>query len=381
MLIGLSGSLITHHFAERILPEEFAGRLGEASLGAAHQSLARWWHAECSQLGPASSVRAVWDTAAAPLAEHLGFTVETSRGEGHDTRHAILQCGTSRLVLFATTWNTSLDNLWREAVRSGIGLDAPWVFCTNGHQWRLIDTVRTYSRAYVHFDLRQTIEHPATFGLFWGLLRAEAFRPTDAGPPLVVQVIQSSARHGHAVGRSLRFGVIEAVQCLLGALNKCGRHNLNHLLDESLTIVYRLLFLMFAESSGPGAKLAPSLSRKLHGRIAARPRGAQRTRTRPVGNAPGHCPTCAQGVPRREARRAAVQRPPVLTSTLSHRRDVCSGRRIRAPGAAGIVVDRVGSSAPREGGRSSRHDTRGTHGATDANRLSRPWCRTAWRGL
>ena len=250
MLIGLSGSLITHHFAERILPEEFAGRLGEASLGAAHQSLARWWHAECSQLGPASSVRAVWDTTAAPLAERLGFTVETSRSEGHDTRHAILQCGSNRLVLFATTWNTSLDNLWREAVRSGIGLDAPWVFCTNGHQWRLIDTVRTYSRAYVHFDLRQTIEHPATFGLFWGLLREEAFRPTDVGPPLVVQVIQSSARHGHAVGRSLRFGVIEAVQCLLGALNKCGRHNLNHLLDESLTIVYRLLFLMFAESRG-----------------------------------------------------------------------------------------------------------------------------------
>ena len=250
MLIGLSGSLITHHFAERILPEEFAGRLGETSLSAAHQSLVRWWHAECSQLGPASSVRAVWDKAAAPLAEHLGFAVEASRTDGHDTRHALLQCGSSRLVLFATTWNSSLDTLWREAVRSGIGLDAPWVFCTNGHQWRLIDTVRTYSRAYLHFDLRQTIEHPATFGLFWGVLREEAFRPTDVGPSLVVQVIQSSARHGHAVNRSLRFGVIESVQCLLGALNKCGRHNLDQLLDESLTIVYRLLFLMFAESRG-----------------------------------------------------------------------------------------------------------------------------------
>ena len=131
-----------------------------------------------------------------------------------------------------------------------MGLDAPWVFCTNGHEWRLVDTQRTYSRAYLQFDLQQTIQHLPTFGVFWGVFREEAFRASAVDASLVVEAIRSSARHGHAVTRSLRFGVVEAVQHLLGALNRCGRHSLTHLLDESLTIVYRILFLMFAESRG-----------------------------------------------------------------------------------------------------------------------------------
>ena len=66
--------------------------------------------------------------------------------------------------------------------------------------------------------------------------------------PLVLEIIRSSARHGQAVSRSLRVGVIESVQHLLGGLNKCGAHDLSRLFDESLTVVYRVLFLMFAES-------------------------------------------------------------------------------------------------------------------------------------
>jgi len=250
MLIGVSGSLVSHHFAERILHEEFAGRLGEGSLSAAHKALRRWWHDSCTQLGPASSVRAIWNIAAAPLAEHLGFTVGTSSIDKNRAQHAILTFAGGRLVLFAAAWSVSLDSVWREAVRSGIGLDAPWVFCTNGREWRLVDSQRTYSRAYLQFDLRHTIENPSTFGVFWGVFRQEAFRTDTHEAPLIVQVIRASARHGQAVGRSLRFGVIEALQHLLGGLNKCGRHELARLLDESLTVVYRVLFLMFAESRG-----------------------------------------------------------------------------------------------------------------------------------
>ena len=247
MLIGLTGSLVSHHFAQCVLHEEFAGCLGDASAGAAHRSFARWWSSDGSRLGPASSARAVWDLAAAPVAEQLGFTVSPSIGAVRDRRYATLTGAPGRLVLVASTWTTSLDTLWRDAVRGGIDRDAPWVFCTNGHQWRLVDTQRTYSRAYLEFDLRHAIEHLPTFRVFWGVLREEAFRP-DGGASLIDRVIRSSARHGQAVNRSLRFGVIEAVQHLIGGLHTCGRHTLPRLLDESLTVVYRLLFLMFAES-------------------------------------------------------------------------------------------------------------------------------------
>src|SRR5687768_2540983 len=248
MLPGLSGSLVSHYFAERILFEEFGGRLGDASIAAAHKAFVRWWHADASQLGPASSIRSIWDVAAAPLVDMLGFAARPPTGDGADVRHALLTSTNSRIALVVSTWTISLDNLWRETARRGIGLDAAWVLCTNGRELRLVDTQRTYSRAYLQFDLERTANHPSTFRVLWGVLREEAFRCEAGRLPLVLEIVRSSARHGQAVSRSLRVGVIESVQHLLGGLNKCpstslraGMHDLSRLFDESLTVVYRVL--------------------------------------------------------------------------------------------------------------------------------------------
>src|SRR5688572_8753888 len=251
MLPGLSGSLVSHYFAEEILQAEFSGRLGEDSRAAAERSFARWWQTQASQLGPASSIRSIWDVAAAPLVELLGFTVGLPTGEGSDVRHARISpaqaghYGKGRgVALVAATWNLSLDNLWRDAARLGIGLDTTWVLCTNGRELRLVDTQRTYSRAHLQFDLQQTANHHATFTVFWGAMRAAAFRSGADASPLILDIIRSSARHGQAVSRSLRVGVIESVQHLLSALTPSARTTeLSQLFDESLTIVYRVLFL------------------------------------------------------------------------------------------------------------------------------------------
>jgi len=251
MLNGLTGSLLSHHFAERVLPEEFEGQLGESALTSTHKSFIHWWHRECAQLGPSSSIRAIWDVMAVPLVVRLGFTAPATVGSGAHLRYAIANGAGCHLVLLASAWDASLDSVWREAVRGGLHAEAPWALCTNARQWRLVDCRRTYhSRAYLQFDLPATIEHLPTFAVFWAVLREEAFRRPANGSPLVLRVMQASARHGHAVSRSLRSGVIEAVQHLLVGLSRCGRHELTQLMDESLTVVYRLLFLMFAESRG-----------------------------------------------------------------------------------------------------------------------------------
>jgi hypothetical protein len=248
MLAGLSGSLLSHHFAERILQDEFSGRLGDASLAGAARSFAHWWEAHGSQLGPASSIRSIWDLAAVPLVELLGFRAAPPAGDECDVRHASLIASSGRVALVAATWSLSLDNVWRDAARRGIGVDASWVLCTNGRELRLVDTQRTYSRAYLQFDLRRAVDHPPTFAVLWGVLRADCFQCGPSGSSLVLDIIRSSARHGQAVSQSLRAGVVESVQHLVGGLNKCGRHELSQLFDESLTVVYRVLFLMFAES-------------------------------------------------------------------------------------------------------------------------------------
>ncbi len=250
MLIGLSGSLVSHHFAERVLRDEFAGRLGEATARIAFSRFARWWMAASAQLGPASSIRAIWDVAAVPLAEQLGFTVTADSHSLRNARCAGLTAAGVRVELLATTWDESLDNLWRDAVRHAIVRDVPWILCTNGRQLRLVDGKRTYSRAYVQFDLKHAAAHIGTFNILWALLRAESFAARGQAIPLIAELVRSSARHGEAVSRSLRHGVVEAVQHLLSGLHQCERRDLSQLFDESLTVVYRVLFLMFAESRG-----------------------------------------------------------------------------------------------------------------------------------
>ena len=248
MLIGLSGSLVSHHFAEKVLRDEFAGRLGESTASIAFSAFARWWMAASEQLGPASSIRAIWDVAAVPLAEQLGFTVTPDSHSLRNARCAGLTAAGVRVELLATTWDESLDTLWRDAVRQSIVCDVPWILCTNGRQLRLVDGKRTYSRAYVQFDLKHGATHTGTFHILWALLRAEAFAARGQSIPLIAELVRSSTRHGEAVSRSLRHGVVEAVQHLLSGLHQCGRRDLSQLFDESLTVVYRVLFLMFAES-------------------------------------------------------------------------------------------------------------------------------------
>ena len=257
MLKGLSGSLVSQHFAERILEVEFAGQLGEASAPQGRQRLLRLWHEQAAQLGPASGARTLWNQAAA-LAEVLGCVVQHVDAIGDGLRGALLTFEDARVGLVAGSWDDSPDTLWRSAVRFGIGLRQPWCICTNGRQLRLVDALRTYSRAYLQFDFPQAIEDTQTFSLFWAVLRSDAFRADSGEAPLVLRIVHASARHGQAVGRSLRLGVVQAVDHLFrGRLDsKGGRRRISDtdaspaMFDEALTVVYRVLFLMFAEARG-----------------------------------------------------------------------------------------------------------------------------------
>jgi hypothetical protein len=247
MLAGLSGSLLSHYFAEQLLAAAFPGRLGEASVQTARGAFSAWWRQEGANLGPASSLRAIRDRACQPLAEMLGFA---------SPRRDVIGPG---VAMVAGLWNDDLDQLWRHAVRTAIAGDLQWCLCTNGHQLRLVDAQRTYSRDFLEFDLSSVIADPRTFAVLWGLLRADAFRQTPGRDPLILEIIQTSARHGAAVSRALRVGVIDAVGRLLAGLlggyspRKFLRPSESELadgFDESLTLVYRVLFLMFAEARG-----------------------------------------------------------------------------------------------------------------------------------
>jgi hypothetical protein len=144
-------------------------------------------------------------------------------------------------------WNESLERTWRAVVLEGIRSDARWCFCSNATALRIVDGHHTWSRHYVEFDLAlASREAPATAAL-WSLARADAM----SGPVTVLDRASAlSARHGAAVCKALGDGVLHALELLIAALASTQGHSPLILFDQSLTVLYRVLFLLFAEARG-----------------------------------------------------------------------------------------------------------------------------------
>ena len=262
MLPGVSGSLVSQYFAESLLPETFAGQLGESAREGALAALLRWSRGPARRLGPVSGARSVYDLTAAPLVATLGFEPSILQAARDDS---FLVGGLGRAavpVLLVTAWGAPLDAAWRAAVRSVVGTGAPWCFATNGCHLRVVDARLACARRFIDFDLECALGDTASFAVLWGLCRKPAFDP----PSLVERIADASARHAIGVSRSLRHSVLGAMDALLSALAAAGqrtpgrpprRHlassdpgEIEALHEQALTIVYRILFLLFAESRG-----------------------------------------------------------------------------------------------------------------------------------
>lgn len=254
MIEGITGSLVTHHFAEQVLPTAFAGRLGEASRERARRALRAWCRRDGLSLGPASPLRAVFDLGAAPIASLLGFSARQPRlaaAGGSLVADAVSRAAT--VPLLVSPWGAPLDAFWNAVSRECLAGGGGWALGFNGRSLRLYDSRRIHSRDYLEIDLERAADHPAACAVFWGVLRADALGSVTA------EIIDSSARHGVAVTASLREGVREALalflQGLASATDRRARLHqdagrLASTLDQAFTIVYRVLFLLFAESRG-----------------------------------------------------------------------------------------------------------------------------------
>jgi hypothetical protein len=260
VLPGLRGTLLSEYYAEHELLEAFSGRLGENDRPRARQRLREWWRQQGAALGPASSVRAVFDAGAVGLMTILGMDVgDTSRLQPGDIEVASLTAaGGAPVGLLTTLWGQPFHGCWREAVRHGIRIDAAWCLCFNARQLRLVDARRSYSRRFLEFDLDAAIDDDRTGAVLWGLLRADAFAPDEGGQSLLEEVLDRSAEHAAGVCRALRHGVLEALAHLLRGMvagatrgRRAARPALlAEAFGESLTLVYRILFLLFAEARG-----------------------------------------------------------------------------------------------------------------------------------
>jgi hypothetical protein len=244
MIPGVRGGLISGSFARDVLPSLPESVPVPQPIASA---LARWSLRIEHTLGIASSVRAITDVAAVPLIELLGLPVER-RIDGHDTCLVHVTAGPNRLTMVVSTWSEPLDRLWRRSVIQAIAGDARWCVCCNGRAVRLVDARHTWSRQFLEFDCFVLGREASTQQLLWTMLRADA---VGSDPPLIDRLVDQSRRHGVQVCRVLGDGVLEALALLIGTLAAGKRPaSMPVLFEQSLTVLYRVLFLLFAEARG-----------------------------------------------------------------------------------------------------------------------------------
>lgn len=244
MIAGFRSSILSEDFVQRGLVALYRNRLGEQSRSEAWRQLDAWWRRVVRVLGPASSLRTILDQSALPLVRRLGFRLapEPPRLAGELLLAALVApSGTCGLVV--APWQAELGSVWRDAVRLGIDVDARWCLCTNGAQLRLVDARHTYARRFIEFDLQEALADEQTFALLWALGRAGALAIVD-------DIVGHSARHSARISASLHRGVHDALIEIGSGLAASRRSTLGAVFDQSLTILYRILFLLFAEARG-----------------------------------------------------------------------------------------------------------------------------------
>ena len=242
MIAGFGGDLLSHAFVEQeLLPPAMAG----TQVDAFARQLMRWWRHVERSLGPASSARSVHDVAVVPLLALLG----------HDRAavapHPLGLCGSisaSNTMLITMPWLSSVQADWRSAAHAGIAAGTDWAIATNGHVLMIVDCTRTWTRQGLAFDLDVVISNAKAVAALWLLCGQRALSSTGEGSLRAVS--RQSDAHAARVCNSLGDGVLRALPQLASALADGSLHEPAATLDQALTVVYRVLFLLFAEARG-----------------------------------------------------------------------------------------------------------------------------------
>lgn len=246
---GISGSLLPGGY----LSSAFAGDALSLNLARLDrttvQRASRAWRLAAGRCGPATSVRALFDFVAEPLFAALGYrTVDWSLRR--DAGEATLRTSSGvPVALVLLPWGASATSAWRDAFRLAKAAQAEWAFILAPPFLTLARVSGASTRQRLDFSLPVAVDHGPDHP-FWRLASAAVFgADRDGSPPRLLGLIERAARYQAQVTDDLQSGVAEALDVLAPLM---GRHDGGDLpparSEQALTIVYRLMFLLFAES-------------------------------------------------------------------------------------------------------------------------------------
>ena len=275
-----NSKLFSHAFLEEHLPNLPEWQILEDELEAAMEKL----HSLFQQALPATSEASLEEELIRPiLADVLGFSYlvqpsavvfKTHRQPDYalfvseeEKQGAKAFDGDKRLfesalaVADAKAWDVNLDAIGPASQMHDYVLisGVRWGILTNGRRWRLThrDTVHELD-TFFEIDLEELLkaDDPATLKYFLVFFRAESFQPGA----FLDRVLTQSVEYAQRVGAELKENVYEALRCLCqGFLDgnvDLSPEDLYTIHQNALIVLYRILFLLYAESE-PERELLP----------------------------------------------------------------------------------------------------------------------------
>ncbi len=133
-----------------------------------------------------------------------------------------------------------------------------WGLLTNGRRWRLYhrDSFERQDR-YYEVDLKDLVEanDPIAFLYFYAFFRRAAFDPPQAHPLTLATMLRESADYAQGVSASLKEQVYDALRHMAQGFLDYPRNKLDPtpatlqaIYANSLIVLYRLLFVLYAEA-------------------------------------------------------------------------------------------------------------------------------------
>ena len=286
-------NLFSDYFLEELLPKDESWQVDEDSLRVAMQDATNLYagrEGEWSQSNEAQLERKLVRPMLAKL-EHR-FEVQTSLPtvEGRrwpdyaffatdeDRREALDFAGAEAYfskaigIGDAKRWGQPLDRLQRargdkfDRLNPSWQIDyylrmsgARWGILTNGRLWRLYSRETSFRLdTYYEIDLLRMLaaQDLEVFKYFYLFFRRHAFEPDAEGLCFLDRVYQGSLEYARAVGDDLKENVYKALRLLAeGFLRTSGNdldpsRKLEEIYANSLVLLYRLLFINYAEDRG-----------------------------------------------------------------------------------------------------------------------------------
>jgi hypothetical protein len=250
---GVSGQLLSHAFLNRELLPTLLNSPDLAGADELTRSLDRWWRHVTQKLGPASASRAVLDVAVTPLLALLGHAVPVMQVEDWGHIGAIALNTKASVLVVSVPWTTTIDQAWHRAGRTGFGEHSRWSVVSNGRSLRIVDCARPWARLAIEFEFAALLKDPRGAVVLAALASPRALSDAHYAGSLAAIVDRSTA-YSSDVCRALGQGVLNALEGLVVAFGAPLRASKSPdgsvIFDQALTLVYRVLFLLFAEARG-----------------------------------------------------------------------------------------------------------------------------------